>query len=320
MSTSDLLIDGGQSACRLAVLTGDQLSYSTELPGLAFGRDKDGVATVLAFLAQVQQQLRAGAALGFRSVWLGLTGMPGGTDQRRAICREAMDILEADLVAACADVVPAYVGALGLQPGAVLSAGSGAVALAFGSGGTSHVTGGHGALLGDQGSAYWIGRAALRAVTRARDGWGPVTLLSTEAEAHYGPLDHVAKMLRGAENPVDEVAQFARPTCAAAEAGDEVAAEIVQRAGGLLAHMLWAAARQAHGEGVRRVKASWNGQLLHAQGPLSASFAKELLTVSGGSLELAPPLGGPLDGLRTMALAPSLDLVGAHVYTERMHR
>ena len=46
--------------------------------------------------------------------------------------------------------------------------------------------GGWGYVLGDEGSGYWIGRLALRAVVRHADGRGRVTSLTPRLLAHFG--------------------------------------------------------------------------------------------------------------------------------------
>ncbi|MGH2698683.1 MAG: N-acetylglucosamine kinase [Actinomycetota bacterium] len=62
-------------------------------------------------------------------------------------------------------------------PGAILVAGTGAMAVAYDAAGESRRAGGHGYLLGDEGSGYWIGVRAVRAALRAVDGRGPATAL-----------------------------------------------------------------------------------------------------------------------------------------------
>ena len=54
-------------------------------------------------------------------------------------------------------------------PGVVVIAGTGSIASGW-NGESSARAGGHGFLLGDEGSAYWIGRAAVRAALRWEDG------------------------------------------------------------------------------------------------------------------------------------------------------
>lgn len=62
-------------------------------------------------------------------------------------------------------------------PGAILVAGTGSIAVAYDKRGMELRAGGHGYLLGDEGSAYWIGTTAVRAALRAEDGRGPATQL-----------------------------------------------------------------------------------------------------------------------------------------------
>ncbi|QYJ16824.1 N-acetylmuramic acid/N-acetylglucosamine kinase [Rubrobacter xylanophilus DSM 9941] len=62
-------------------------------------------------------------------------------------------------------------------PGVVLVCGTGSIAVAYAPDGTAHRSGGHGYLLGDEGSGYWIGREAVRAALRAADGRGEPTRL-----------------------------------------------------------------------------------------------------------------------------------------------
>ena len=66
------------------------------------------------------------------------------------------------------DAVTAHLGALGGEPGAVIVAGTGAIALAVGRRRRWARADGWGTLLGDDGGGYWIGRAglALRAARR----------------------------------------------------------------------------------------------------------------------------------------------------------
>ena len=76
------------------------------------------------------------------------------------------------------DVEAAYLGALGTGAGVLLLAGTGSIALGRDAAGRWHRAGGLGPLLGDEGSAFWIGRAWLRATDRgaipiACVGWPP---------------------------------------------------------------------------------------------------------------------------------------------------
>ena len=67
------------------------------------------------------------------------------------------------------DAFVAYVGALGLNPGVLLIAGTGSIAVGRKQSGDMLRVGGWGPVFGDEGSGYWIGREAVRLALRAHD-------------------------------------------------------------------------------------------------------------------------------------------------------
>lgn len=69
----------------------------------------------------------------------------------------------------------ALAGATGGKPGVVLIAGTGSIALGIDEQGQTIRCGGWGPILGDEGSGYAMGKAALIAVMRDYDGRGPST-------------------------------------------------------------------------------------------------------------------------------------------------
>lgn len=82
--------------------------------------------------------------------------------------------------------------ALASAPGApadglVLIAGTGAIATRLTGRRRSAVVDGHGWLLGDEGSGFWLGGRAVRAALEALDGRGPWTSLVGRVAAHYLP-------------------------------------------------------------------------------------------------------------------------------------
>ena len=68
------------------------------------------------------------------------------------------------------DVMAAWAGALGLQPGISILAGTGSMAYGRDDLGKAERCGGWGHLCGDEGSAYWLGRLALELFTKQADG------------------------------------------------------------------------------------------------------------------------------------------------------
>ncbi|HSC26243.1 MAG TPA: BadF/BadG/BcrA/BcrD ATPase family protein [Vicinamibacterales bacterium] len=70
-------------------------------------------------------------------------------------------------------------------PGVVIVSGTGSIAYGRNAAGEAARAGGWGYVLGDEGSGYWIGRAALRAVLREADRRGPATALTPMLLAYF---------------------------------------------------------------------------------------------------------------------------------------
>ncbi len=98
-------------------------------------------------------------------------------EERQRVASRLRQILGVQ-VEALADVEIAYYAAHGANPGILLIAGTGSIALARDETGTLHRTGGYGLLLDDEGSGAWIVLQAMRAALQAADGRGPDTRLT----------------------------------------------------------------------------------------------------------------------------------------------
>lgn len=115
------------------------------------------------------------------------------------------------------------------QPGVVVIAGTGSIAYGRNADNRAARAGGWGYVLGDEGSGYWLGRQALRAVLRASDGRGPQTPLTPAVLAHYQvsrPQDLVREIYYGRFKP-STVAAAACLVEAAAAAGDEWSQQLI---------------------------------------------------------------------------------------------
>ena len=64
------------------------------------------------------------------------------------------------------------------QPGIVIISGTGSISYGRNAEGMAARSGGWGYVLGDEGSGYWMGRLALRAIVREADGRGHPTTLT----------------------------------------------------------------------------------------------------------------------------------------------
>ena len=129
-----------------------------------------------------------------------------GTGQR-SVVRRVMVFLVHEFPRAVAQVTTdhevALEAAAGSGPGVVLIAGTGSAAYGRNAAGVTARSGGHGPWIGDEGSAYDIGRRAVAAVARTRDLDAPVTLLAEMIPAALNCPDWDDLMQRIMKNPDD---------------------------------------------------------------------------------------------------------------------
>ncbi|MFP3201566.1 MAG: BadF/BadG/BcrA/BcrD ATPase family protein [Sulfolobus sp.] len=115
------------------------------------------------------------------------------------------------------------------NPGVVVIAGTGSVVEGF-DGNQFYRVGGRGWLLSDTGSAYWIGRKALRKVLKMMDGVIPKSELYYEVldKIKIKDLDDLVLWAYNSSCQIDLVASVAESVNRAAEKGDEIAISILK--------------------------------------------------------------------------------------------
>ncbi|MBG0563814.1 ATPase [Actinoplanes sp. NEAU-A11] len=261
-------VDAGATTTRCVVATLDGAVVGRGVAGGANRNSSGGevsgtlVAALTAALGAVD---RAGVRLGV----LGAAGSAGaGREAFRAAALRAWR--EAGLsgeVVTVTDLEVAYAAGTAEPDGVLLLSGTGALAARFAGGELRRRCDGYGWLLGDEGSAVWIGVRALRAVLAALDGRGEPTALVGTACTHFGitpaadheaaapAADHDAVADREAVAPAAdneavaqallaagfavapaELGRLAPAVSAAAEQGDPVAARICAAAADRLLH------------------------------------------------------------------------------------
>ena len=149
-----------------------------------------------------------------------------------------------------ADFVSNLFGASGGAPGVVVIAGGGSIGYGVDAAGNETVTAGLGYLLGDEGSAWYVGLQAILAAVRANDGRGQPTELLPFIRTNYG-LDSVREIIRiiyAQDFTRDQVSGIA-PDVVRIAAQDSVAREIVTTAGQKLAEIALTAIRRLHEPG-----------------------------------------------------------------------
>jgi N-acetylglucosamine kinase-like BadF-type ATPase len=130
--------------------------------------------------------------------------------------------------------------------GIVVVAGTGSIAYGVDRRGQTARAGGWGYLLADEGSAFWLGHAAVRQGVRGADGRGPQTTLYDRICREVG-VDHPSGLVAwfyDQEHTRTRVAELAAVVQQAADDGDESARGLLDQAAQHLARAARAVARQ----------------------------------------------------------------------------
>jgi glucosamine kinase len=153
-----------------------------------------------------------------------------GAGQRNVI-RRTMVFLAREFPRATAYVTTdheiALEAAVGAGPGLVLIAGTGSIAYGRDSAGKTARSGGYGPWIGDEGSAFEIGRRAVAAVARSRDLDAPVTLLTEMIPSALECPDWDDLLQRIMKNPDEVFPKLFSVVADAANSEDSAAKEIL---------------------------------------------------------------------------------------------
>jgi N-acetylglucosamine kinase-like BadF-type ATPase len=287
-------VDVGGSGLRLQWSYAGEAGPVLSAPGARIG---SGGIDVPALAADAARLLDEGGVAEVAAVCWSQRGLLFLSDPREVV-RSVVQTLGAGRTAVVSDAVASLVGAVGgVRQGAVVAAGTGAVAFGsdFGSADTSvwRLVDGWGHVLGDRGSAAWVGLLGLKGGLRHHDGLpsGSARLLAA-GESAFGATSHWPRRVMTGSDAPQLLASFAPAVVAIAEAGDEVAARICREAGESLAESLLSAAA-----GIPSPTLVATGGLLGAAPVRSA--LESALASAGASL--TPSQGGALDGALHLA-------------------
>ncbi|MGH3413139.1 MAG: N-acetylglucosamine kinase [Marmoricola sp.] len=190
----------------------------------------------------LRQALGRAGPVEVRAVLVGLAGE--GTLDESSIAVRFQEALRRETGPECAvhlagDAEVAFAAATPEPDGTVLVAGTGATAAEIRAGSAGRVVDGHGWLLGDAGSGFWLGRAAVRAVLAEIEGHGAQTALrplvgqALFGTAGAGRPPHQARLdlIRTVHaRPPRELSLLAPLVTRCAAEGDDVAVQIGRRA------------------------------------------------------------------------------------------
>jgi glucosamine kinase len=169
-------------------------------------------------------------------------------------------------------------GAFRGGPGILIIAGTGSNVRGRAADGEMYSAGGWGPALGDEGSGFWIGQEALRAGFWAKDRGVPTTLL-TEVGELWGAksLGEIVEM--GNARPSPDFPALAPLVARCADAGDELAAAVLERAGVELAEQVALVAlkmKESGGEG--KIEAAYTGSVLEHISQVRSAMISALKT------------------------------------------
>jgi N-acetylglucosamine kinase len=219
---------GTKTVCLLA--SGDGVILSRARRGGA-NLQASGELEVEKVLHDVMEDALAGTDALPDAICLGIAGAdrPHDADVVRGIMRRIG--AKARVLVVNDALVALEAGAPG-EPGVVIISGTGSIAYGRNAAGEAARSGGWGYVLGDEGSGYWIGRAALRAVLREADHRGPRTALTPMLLQHFAipqPQGLIHEVYHGNLRPA-AIGALASCVQQAFEQGDHVAVGILQAA------------------------------------------------------------------------------------------
>jgi len=220
--------------------------------------------------AAFRQALGDHSAAGVTAAVIGLAGGPtAGRPLLDEVKRVAAEVGLKAAPRVMSDVEVAFAAGSPVPDGVLVLSGTGAAAAELRGWRLKRHVDGNGWLLGDEGSGFWIGRQAVRAVLRMLDGRGrPTKLLDLVSYALATEPDASAIEAAVYNEPPLRLATLA-PLVTGLYVDDSVAAEIVTEAAELL--MASVDALDPVGAGYRDVVLG--GGLLLADGPLRALVA-----------------------------------------------
>lgn len=290
-----LAIDAGQTGIRSVL----------EFDGKKITKDFDGLRTDLDLFPQLAGAVAGalGAAEISKSepvvVAIGMTGLTKANSKPEQLLQILDDQVSALYLAH--DSVSGFLGSIGLVTGVMTAVGTGVVTMGVGAKKCARVDG-WGNLIGDAGSAYWIGRAGLEAGMKSFDGRAPKSALLEILTKNFPSPDEAYIELQTDENRVSRIASFARSVIEAADS-DAAAREIVQQAARELALSAVTAARRAETDTEAAPRFSWAGNVMQAR-LLREEFANEIKK-SLPSAQVIEPIGQPIDGAALLSQMPN---------------
>lgn len=221
--TTLLGVDIGQTKSKYLAKSSGQNLLELEFDGITHS-SKDLSVELINQLSQVIAELDFSEL----NLAIGLTYLPQPEE-----VETAMNLLLKELpvskIAIFGDEFSSQIGAMGLEPGVVMAVGTGISCSSLSLNTGFQTFGGHGYLLSDEGSGYWIGRAGLSAAIKSKEGSGPATDLTNLIDEAYPNLEAFIDEIYRSDTPSKLIASFAISVIKLSQS-DSIANEIVVQA------------------------------------------------------------------------------------------
>ena len=289
-------VDVGGTKTAVGVSDGETVLARAEGSGAAV-RPGRALASATVIADVVRKALAGADRLRADVLYVGAAG--AGREPEREELQKALRTENlATTVVVSTDIEIALAAAFDEGPGIVVSAGTGSVAVGRDRSNRRKRIGGYGWQMGDEGSGYAIGRAALGAVSRAADGRSPRTALTERvlAATRSDTFDALVRWAAGA-SPA-EVAALAPHVLDVAAHGDILAQGIADYAARELTQLVLCLLPVLDVE--PPVGVAVTGGLLSTDGPLRRSVLTRLKE-EPGLVPVDVPVDSVLGALRLAA-------------------
>ena len=312
-----LAVDGGQTSTKalLATRDGTILARGAGGPcdhlhgpkGIERNRDAIHAAARSALVA-------AGREPGdILAVGLGLTSAAREHEPRAIFQGIVRELCDPEAIWVDADFVSNLLGASAGAPGIVVIAGGGSIGYGVDADGREAVCAGLGYLMGDEGSAWWIGLQAIQAAAKASDLRGAPTDLLPFVLGHYGlsTVRDIIRIIYDKDFSRDRVSRIT-PAVVRIAANDAVAREIVTTAGDKLAEIALGMLRQMH-RANEPVEVYPTGGVFAAgplvTGPFQARLARDWPAATVREPRFPPVVGAFIQALRALGCEATRDVL-----------
>jgi N-acetylglucosamine kinase-like BadF-type ATPase len=289
-----LAIDAGGTKTR-GILADETRTLATAATG-SIKLMRVGEAEASSRLQAMLSEISSAAGVRLSDITQTCVGIAGATIDavRDWLNRELTKSLGGNLLLAGDDEIALNAAFRG-GPGILIIAGTGSNVLGRAADNAMYHAGGWGPALGDEGSGFWIGQEALRAGFWAKDRNVPTILLTEIGDVwRTKSLGEIVEMANARPGP--DLPALAPLVARCADAGDELAAAVLERAGVELAEQVALVALKMKEFGsMRKIEAAYTGSVLEHIAMVRSSLIAALKK-SSPAVKLREGAIDPLEG------------------------